>query len=223
MESNNFSSNFLILFTIIGVLVFVSEYKNSDTTIVVESDEIERYDTVLTDTLQDVIVLEEPPITAGVDGRNVLDIIVSNANKYVGVKEQGGNNRGKMVEYFLRVVGLGSGHPWCTAFVCTVLFESGVKNPMSGWTPSLSSHKSGKRIENKQAEPGMVITLYYSHLKREGHSGIIVERDNKDLLCVEGNTTIRGTRETTDGKDGVNVILRPIESIHRVILFEEKI
>jgi len=220
MENNNFSSNFLVLFIIVGILVFVSEYKNVDVVNDIEYKEVLSLDTVSLDTVKEVVVIEVSP---PVEEVSVLTTIVSNANKYVGVREQGGNNRGKMVEYFLRVVGLGAGHPWCTAFVCTVLFESGVQNPMSGWTPSLSSHKSGKRIENKQAEPGMVITLYYSHLKREGHSGIIVERHKKDFLCVEGNTTIRGTRETNDGKDGVNTILRPIESIHRVILFENKI
>jgi len=220
MENNNFSSNFLVLFIIVGILVFVSEYKNVDVVNDIEYKEVLSLDTVSLDTVKEVVVIEVSP---PVEEVSVLTAIVSNANKYVGVREQGGNNRGKMVEYFLRVVGLGAGHPWCTAFVCTVLFESGVQNPMSGWTPNLSTHKSGRRIEKTQSEPGMVITLYYPHLKREGHSGIIVERHKKDLLCVEGNTTIRGTRETTDGKDGVNAILRPIESIHRVILFENKI
>ena len=44
-------------------------------------------------------------------------LLVAAANAFVGVSEQGGDNRGQMVEHFLRSVHLPPGQPWCAAFV----------------------------------------------------------------------------------------------------------
>jgi hypothetical protein len=163
----------------------------------------------------------EPPM-AYVPQRDVLTTIVANATKYVGITEVGGNNRGKEVEYFLATVGLKGGLAWCTAFTCTVLHESGVHNPMTGWTPALATHKTGQKIRKKEDyKAGMVFTLYYANLKREGHSGFITQIQGNSVMTVEGNTTNRGTRETHKGKDGVNQILRPKSALHNVLLYNK--
>ena len=41
----------------------------------------------------------------------------SATNAFIGVSEQGGENRGRMVEHFLRGVSLPPGQPWCAACV----------------------------------------------------------------------------------------------------------
>ena len=172
--------------------------------------------------MQEVVGNEIHPFESYFPQRDVLKTIVSNANKYIGVTESGGNNRGKEVEYFLATVGLKAGLPWCTAFTCTVLHESEVQNPMTGWTPALATHKTGQRIlKRDDYKGGMVFTLYYANLKREGHSGFITQIQGNSVMTVEGNTTNRGTRETHQGKDGVNQILRPKSALHNVILYKK--
>src|SRR5687768_9207952 len=44
-------------------------------------------------------------------------LLVAAANAFVGLGEEGGDNRGQMVERFLRGVFLPPGAPWCAAFV----------------------------------------------------------------------------------------------------------
>lgn len=44
-------------------------------------------------------------------------LLVAAANAFVGLGEEGGDNRGQMVELFLREVKHPPGQPWCAAFV----------------------------------------------------------------------------------------------------------
>src|SRR5919108_4036082 len=43
--------------------------------------------------------------------------LIAAAGSLVGVREEGGNNRGPMIELFLRGVKQPPGEPWCAAFV----------------------------------------------------------------------------------------------------------
>jgi len=47
------------------------------------------------------------------------------ALNYVGIKEQGGNNMGQMVERFQRAVdNVAMGEPWCLSFIWYAIFET---------------------------------------------------------------------------------------------------
>ena len=44
-------------------------------------------------------------------------LLIATAQAFVGLGEEGGDNRGQMVELFLTEVGQPPGQPWCAAFV----------------------------------------------------------------------------------------------------------
>ena len=54
----------------------------------------------------------------------------------VGVREQGGANRGEQVEQYLASVGFGPGYAWCAAFVSWCYQQVDVEHPQSAWVPS---------------------------------------------------------------------------------------
>ena len=66
----------------------------------------------------------------------------------IGIREQGVNS-GPQVEDYLRYVNLGSGQPWCAAFICWVYGQAGIENPHSGWSPDLFR---GKKVIWDRAE-----------------------------------------------------------------------
>lgn len=131
-----------------------------------------------------------------------------------GVTEQGGNNRGKRVEEYLRSVGLGPGYPWCASFVNWSLEQVGVKvGPDSGATIAWRNWARQKRClftiaDSKHGAPGLRAEearpqrgdlFGWTNRDGTGHIGWIAEV-KRDLLglkirTVEGNTNKEGSRE----------------------------
>jgi hypothetical protein len=62
-------------------------------------------------------------------------LLVAAANSLVGVREQGADNHGPMVDVFLKEVNQEPGQPWCAAFVYHVGYWShyDVVRDMSSW------------------------------------------------------------------------------------------
>ena len=55
----------------------------------------------------------------------------------------------------------------------------------------------------------MVIGLYYPHLGRLGHIGIVTGFDGKNIYTIEGNTNAAGSREG----QGVYRKIRPLKTV----------
>lgn len=138
----------------------------------------------------------------------------------VGVRERSGNNDGKKVEEYLGYVHLKKGQPWCAAFVCWTFGQTGIKNPRSGWSPTLFPENKviwqRARLQpathNIQPKQGDVFGLYFPEKKRIAHVGFIDEWGDKFAITVEGNTNLAGSREG----DGVYRKRRLTSSLYRV-------
>lgn len=130
----------------------------------------------------------------------------------LSVREVGGNNRGKFVETYLKIVGLGRGEPWCQAFVIFRLVKAastlGLKLPAdipkSGYTPTVANwgKKRGWWISRAQAQTGVVLPMrgdlvyfYKANLRRIGHVGIVDSVTSKGVWTIEGNTGPDGGRD----------------------------
>lgn len=121
------------------------------------------------------------------------------------VREATGQNDGVEVEAYLRFVGRGKGDAWCAAFVSYNLNAIGITkpiNPVSAWAPSFANPKyivwsQGLVRSHKAKKPqaGDCFTLFYSHLKRVGHVGFIVDETANYFITIEGNTGLSGSRE----------------------------
>ena len=128
--------------------------------------------------------------------RLLLKQIYSNE---VGVKEQGGANRGKRVEEYLASVGFGPGFAWCASFVSWCFQQVGIEAPKSAWVPSFASkskmvYKRGT-FTKKIPEAGDVFMIWYSRLKRPAHIGFIDRWEDEWVITVEGNTNNDRSRE----------------------------
>lgn len=120
-------------------------------------------------------------------------------NNYVGKKEVG-NNSGEMVKSFLSKVGLGSGHPWCMAFVYAIFDEfckSTVKtNPLpktaavrAFWDKSPAENKIPKN--EAVANPSRVMPgqIFIKSRRGGGHTGIVLRVEGDSFISIDGNSS----------------------------------
>lgn len=137
----------------------------------------------------------------------------------VGVREEGGNNRGERVRLYQAATWLApDAWPWCAAFTAWVLREA-LRTPAG--LAFLGAHKSDPwRCKDASAfgwetwaqKKGLQV-LPESQLARAGdfvvfdfsHIGIVVSDQltlRDELVTVEGNTNGKGERDSVSG-DGV--------------------
>ena len=139
--------------------------------------------------------------------------LIAAASAFVGLREEG-DNRGLMIELFLKGVHLPPGMPWCAAFVHHVGKWShydpvGLKSswplPATGSCERL--HTFAKERDILRAEPadGDVFLIWSEVKTRHVHTGVIArvrERGETagglkwyDCDTIEGNTNDDGGRE----------------------------
>jgi len=159
---------------------------------------------------------EEPSDPLRVDKRSLVQQIYLDQ---VGVMEATGNNDGDQVEAYLASVGLGSGYPWCAAFVAWVLYEAKVEHNITAWSPTCCPDdrmiwsRAGGR-SSRDPISGDIFGIYYTSKKRIGHTGFIEAwEDGTHCITVEGNTDGSGSREG----DGVYARRRSKGMIFKVV------
>lgn len=168
---------------------------------------------------QPIIVVKEPePIIEPPKRKTLEEIYLSQ----VGVREKTGKNDGPEVEMYLKSVGLGKGYAWCAAFTHWCLTEAGYDaKKMTAWSPSAYNKNnivSSKGTIYKEPKPGDVFVLYYSNLKRIGHTGFFHRKQNDNIYeTVEGNTNQAGSREG----DGVYRKFRSFKATHAITRWTE--
>jgi hypothetical protein len=166
-------------------------------------------------------------------------LLVAAANAFVGVGEQGGDNRGQMVETFLRGVSLPPGLPWCAAFVHHVGYSAHFDHvtgrsswplPATGSCEALARAARAQGVLRDEPYVGDIFLLYSQLRRRFIHTGIVVgvqeeervhERDVHVCVTVEGNTN-------NDGSSNGNTTLRKVRTFreadgHRFIRWVEMV
>jgi hypothetical protein len=117
------------------------------------------------------------------DSRRFLDSLRAD----LGVKEVG-NNGGTRVNQYLASCGLGTGYPWCAAYInyhakdfCT---------PPKRAAGSYSWFPKNKRIPFKAIKEGDLVGFYFKSLGRIGHIGAITNyKGGNTIITIEGNTS----------------------------------
>lgn len=113
-------------------------------------------------------------------------LLIAAANAFVGLREEGGDNRGQMVEMFLREVRQPPGEPWCAAFVHHVgywsHFDAAIRKsswplPATASCWELGQYALVRRILFKDPQPGDVFLAFSRSLGRFHHAGIVVSVD----------------------------------------------
>ena len=134
-----------------------------------------------------------------------------------GVREVGGNNKGKEVEYYLkRAAGLKSGYAWCAAYVVTGFLDNEIKCSKTAMAKDVALYNVVYKIGKHQTFPDTSINhtlafgLYYSSLGRIGHTGYVDLVKSGALITSEGNTNADKSREG----DEVGILIRPKGTIY---------
>ena len=162
-------------------------------------------------------------------------LLIAAANAFVGMREEGGDNRGQMVEMFLREVHQTAGEPWCAAFVHHVgywsHFDASVRTsswplPPTASCAELGQYALARRILVKQPQPGDVFLLFSRGLGRFHHAGIVVSVDARYPVrssAIAGDddglwvcTTVEGNTND-DGSVNGTATLRKVRRINTVI------
>lgn len=161
-------------------------------------------------------------VTATADNAAMREAFIAIARGEVGVREHGGNNRGKRVQEYQDAASYlpGTGWAWCAAFVgwCFDKLAERFKLPFA--TPEGAgafwyedwARQQGITVHGKGAKVkrGDLIIYAFSHI------GIASgDESNGAFMCVEGNTNDGGSRdgdgvfEKSRGKSQVRSIIRP--------------
>lgn len=190
----------------------------------------------------------QTPRTSGVDVAEVLVhetqsfpetlARIAEAEVARGVREEGGNNRGRrIVEYQTATWLAPDAWPWCAAFVCWCILEAlqvlalkptTWKRPRTAsaydferWATGEAHHpnNSGWGLLSRKQTPkrGDLVTFRWSHI------GIVLEYDSKRqmMTVAEGNTFPKAERSDGGVKapDGVYAQRRHKSTVRRLIRY----
>ena len=140
-------------------------------------------------------------------------LLIHEAKRWVGITEQGGNNRGQMVELFQRAAGgLANGEPWCMAFAqfCIQAVDNLVtdceglreKSPLFKSEHCLIVWNKSQALKIDSPKPGC-LCIWQHGQTASGHVGIIVDLNaDGSIMTVEGNTSSADAGNQREG-DGV--------------------
>lgn len=130
-------------------------------------------------------------------------LLIEVAKTCVGIVEQG-NNSGRLVNLIQSTVGLGSGDPWCMAFVQTCIAYVEMKTEII--SPLITSgscmevwNTTPPDMKVKNIPLGGAICIW-KHINSayNGHTGIVLDCDGTTFHAIEGNTS--GTTEDLGSK-----------------------
>lgn len=162
--------------------------------------------------------LKQKPIDAS--AKTMIDAMVKIARAEVGVREEGGNNRGRRVQEYQNGASWlgGTGWAWCAAFVCWVFDRLADQFSLPFSTPEGAGafwFEDWARQQNltvltgrAKIRRGDIVIFSFSHI------GIASgDESNNRFRCIEGNTNDGGSREG----DGVYEKTRPKSQVRSII------
>lgn len=132
------------------------------------------------------------------------------AEACVGIREEGGNNSGPMVELIQETVGGAGREAWCMSFVQTCLafaeVETGVKSPIPASEHCMTVWNTTPKKQRVKISPLPGAIAIWQHGKGPaGHTGIVSGADEKNFNAIEGNTESGLNPKGTVERDGGGV------------------
>jgi len=112
----------------------------------------------------------------------------------VGIKEEGGNNRGPLVQLMQETLGGADGEAWCMSAQQTLIayaeVKTGVKSPIYPSEHCLTVWAKTPKTQRVKTFPLPGALIIWQHgTSQSGHTGCFAESpDGKNQITYEGNT-----------------------------------
>lgn len=143
--------------------------------------------------------------------RDARLLLVCAAQACVGIREEGGNNRGEFVELIQETIGGAVSEPWCMSLVQTLIAY--VENRFKIVSPVFATEHVQTCWNKTDQEqrirfyplPGAVI-IWRKGKTNSGHTGIVFATDGDEMWTLEGNTE-KGVVDGHVVRDGGGVYL----------------
>jgi len=154
-----------------------------------------------------------------VDNKHPSVLMRLAAQACIGVREEGGNNRGPIVSLIQDTVGGPDPWPWCMSFVQTCIAYAEIKTGIESRFPvtehCMTAWHAAKDADKTEVFPwaGDVAIWNYAGTDK-GHTGIVDTVFVDRMLTIEGNTS---SGKYVDGKvvregDGIYFMNRRLKS-----------
>jgi hypothetical protein len=128
-----------------------------------------------------------------------------------------GSNQGKMVNEYLKAIGLGGGYSWCMAFVYWCFKQSSIGTDHLVKTGGCLRQWNEIKTEFKVVHPQRGDIFIMDFGKGKGHTGLVTSVEGDYIHTIEGNSDASGSR--TGGSVCLNK--RPIRTIKGFIRIEQ--
>jgi hypothetical protein len=147
---------------------------------------------------------------------NEIECLLKEATSLIGIREQGGNNRGPVVDKIITEAGGKPGQAWCSYTMIYIWKQCGVPHKGTNGM-AMSWAKPERRVpERSSVRPADVFTIYNKALKRIGHVGMVykVFPEETFFQSFEGNVNFRGDRESVGS--GAKCLMREYANVNGV-------
>lgn len=141
------------------------------------------------------------------------------AEACVGIREQGGNNEGPLVDLIQETIGGEGVEPWCMSAVQTWLayaeIKTGIHSPIYPTEHCMTCWRETDASQRVKISPKRgAIIIWKKGSSDSGHTGIVIEPYPTFFYAVEGNTEagINGGKIERDG-GGVYKTKRPKSAV----------
>ena len=200
---------FYLLFTVSCVRPDIQSNINEPDAVTIITNTTTIQEPVETEDIEEVIVITQ------------RECLIDKSEQFVGVKEEGGNNQNFSnleLKGLLLSAGWKRGQAWCSYMVKALLDDCLIPNTITGWSPTSYNkndviYTNGKFKKDHNENDILVMSLSYNKFKKDkarfkgiGHTGIVGEIRQTNVLTYEGNTSDDGGR---DG-DGFYKKIRPL-------------
>lgn len=147
---------------------------------------------------------------------NEVECLLATAKKYIGIREQGGNNRGPVVDKIIKEAGGKPGQAWCSFMMIYLWKQCNV--PHRGTNGMAMSWAKKERLvpARKAVRATDIFTVYNRALGRIGHVGMVyrVFPEETFFTSFEGNVNMRGDRESVGS--GAKCLMREYKVVNGI-------
>lgn len=140
-------------------------------------------------------------------------LMVYAAEACVGIREEGGNNKGPLVELIQETVGSANREAWCMSFVQTCIayaeVKTGVVSPLAATEHCMTLWGKTKASQKVKVFPARGAIIIWQHgTSSNGHTGFFLESPKKGhMTTIEGNTESGLSSTGSVERDGGGVYL----------------